>query len=153
MNNLFALITELPIKEIVKLLVAEITCLFGIVQLYLLTSTSYRKQHTSLLEAVACFSILLSPFATNKGIFLLIFLIPDLNFLQDRILFAVNPWHPKHVISILSFALALSVSINVYFNKEKRNGLSKWTLFFLLFNTLTSRPLLHMANQLVDAIL
>jgi len=81
-------------------------------------------------------------------------------------IFAVNPWHPRHVISIAAVVLALpSVGQSTYkgicwtYNKIQNQQTSDNSPSFIwltdarvklmnLFNTVTSRPVLHMGNQL-----
>lgn len=141
-------------KENIKLFTSAITCLFAIIQLFFLSSCSYRKKHHSFLAILIIFSILLCPFATNYGMSLIAFFIPELDYLQIRTLFKVNPLHLKHIISFYSFILALVLIIEIILSKKNQNEitLSKWTLLFFLFNTFTARPLLHIAGQLIAAL-
>lgn len=53
-------------------------------------------------------------------------------------IFAVNPWHPRHVISFVAVALALP-AIFCWSDKDLCPK--------ALFNTVTSRPFLHQVNK------
>ena len=88
-------------------------------------------------------------------------------------IFAVNPWHPRHVVSIAAVILALPSlaqsaykGINWTYKKireyqstsSNRSDVSVWLTdtklrIMTLFNTATSRPVLHLGNQLCRFIL
>lgn len=87
-------------------------------------------------------------------------------------IFAVNPWHPRHIFSIVAVLLALPAiaqsackGVNWAYHKVRYHaepgqnrasgiGISDTKIRFMnLFNTLTSRPVLHIGNQLGRRIL
>jgi hypothetical protein len=74
-----------------------------------------------------------------------------------NVIFAVNPYHPRHLVSFASCGLTLSAS--VYFllfkkDKEERAILNDQVVTLLLFfNLATSRPVLHLGNQFAHQIL
>lgn len=88
-------------------------------------------------------------------------------------IFEVNPWHPRHVVSIAAVILALpSIAQSTYkgldwLYKKVRllqntppdaHHVSNWLTdskirLMALFNTITSRPTLHIGNQLSRTIL
>jgi len=90
-----------------------------------------------------------------------------------NIIFAVNPWHPRHVVSISAVILALPTlaqstykGINwackkiQHYQDTSTNGseIRPWLTdtkirLMTLFNTVTSRPTLHLGNQLGQFIL
>lgn len=88
-------------------------------------------------------------------------------------IFAINPWHPRHLISIAAVILALpSVAQSTYqgitwaYKKIRqyentstdRSDVNAWLTdaklrLMILFNTVTSRPTLHIGNRLSRLIL
>jgi hypothetical protein len=86
-------------------------------------------------------------------------------FLGKNTVFAVNPWHPRHLISIYAILWALpacSYSLYELTTIHRWNFVSiKNTLFNLtdskirlmaLLNTLTSRPVQHLGNQFLSSM-
>lgn len=75
-------------------------------------------------------------------------------------IFAINPWHPRHVISIVAVALATPALIEsayrIYQNTRQYKTDANSTAWLTdakvkattLFNFITSRPTLHIGNQL-----
>ncbi len=82
-------------------------------------------------------------------------------------IFAINPWHPRHVVSIASVILAMPIiiqsvckgvawaykKISQYHEKSSNEPSRMWLTdaklrLMVFFNTITSRPVLHTGNQL-----
>ncbi len=137
------------VKESVKNSAGLITCLFGIIEIYCLM---FLKQNTKTSPSLflAKVSICLSPLITRPGVFLMTSLagmlsIQTESYFGDHTIFAVNPWYPKH---IASFAAVL-FGLPALYQKIKADArISNAIFFVLIFNTLTSRPVLHLTNQL-----
>ncbi len=124
--------------------------------------------------ACAKLSLILSAATSRPGVFLIsmiagrIFSSLRLNRLfGPNTTFAINPWHPRHVASIAALALALPSTIQSAYNgiawtcqrirchrtnPEGAPHSSRLTdakaRLMSLFNTITSRPVLHIGNQL-----
>jgi len=144
------------IKNAVKDLTGFITCFFGMIEIYYLCKFSKTKEKSTL-NFISKISLLLSPFVTRQGILLMTtfatFFSLQLNgFFGQNTIFALNPWYPKHIASIAAVLFALP-ALYAKLAPSKINFLKNETLnnrifFFLLFNALTSRPVLHLGNQL-----
>lgn len=85
--------------------------------------------------------------------------------------FAVNPWHPRHVFSIAAVILAVPSVVRLTWQSidwayktircrapARERDAAAWLTdtkirLMVLFNTLTSRPILHMGNQAVRLLL
>jgi hypothetical protein len=117
-------------------------------------------------------SLLLSGATSRPGVYLIskavgcAFSTSQLErFLGKNTVFAVNPWHPRHVVSIAAVILALPA--NAY-SLYELTRVYRWdfvsiknTLFNLtdskirlmsLLNTLTSRPVQHLGNQFLSSM-
>lgn len=81
--------------------------------------------------------------------------------------FALNPWHPRHVCSIAAAILALPAVIQLmcqgiswlcreiehYQNQPQDHWLTDFKVrIMVLFNTITSRPMLHIGNRLAHLV-
>lgn len=146
-------LNEPAIKNTIKDIVGIITCLFGIIELYFLYK--YRKEYqNTALQTCATISLLLSPFVTRQGFFLVSLFTTffSLNgIFSQTTLFADNPWHPKHIASISAVLFATPVLFAKLTGHAEK--FPNRVLLFLLFNTLTSRPVLHLGNQLALALM
>ncbi len=156
------------VKERVKNTVGSVTFLFGVVTLYemsqglkkhqfvTLSSNDHEWQQLIHIIAVACdkVSLLLSAGTSRPGVFIVSKLINNLFSITqlERVwgpntTFDVNPWHPRHVLSIVSVALATS-SVGL-------SALSSGKLLDmqnLFFNILTSRFTLHIGNSILQQL-
>ncbi len=146
------------IKNAVKDFAGFVTCLFGMVEIYYLCHFYKAKEKTTL-NFISKLSLLLSPFVTRQGILLMttftsLFSLQFNGFFGQNTIFAVNPWYPKHIASIAAVLLALPALYTKLapskFNFLQDKTLNNRIFFFLLFNTLTSRPVLHLGNQLAQ---
>ena len=144
------------IKNSVKDLTGFITCLFGMIEIYYFCKFFKAKEKTTL-NFISKISLILSPFVTRQGIFLMttfttLFSLQFNGFFGQNTIFALNPWYPKHIASIAAVLFALPALYAKLtpskFNFLKNETLNNRVIFFLLFNTLSSRPVLHLANQL-----
>lgn len=144
------------IKSAVKDLTGFITCFFGMIEIYYLCKFSKSKEKSTL-NFISKISLLLSPFVTRQGVFLLttfatFFSLQANGLFGQNTIFALNPWYPKHIASIAAVLFAMPALYARFFpskfNFFKNETLNNRIFFFLLFNTLTSRPILHLANQL-----
>lgn len=125
-------------------------------------------------------SLILSAATSRPGVFIIstlagqIFSSKQLEYaFGPNTIFAVNPWHPRHVCSITAVILALpSVIQSTYrgmhwvYNQFSQNNQSQnkpgeqtsWLTdrkarLMALINTVTSRPTQHICNQLCRAAL
>ena len=121
-------------------------------------------------------SLILSAATSRPGVFILS-TIMECVFLSGQLerafgpttVFAVNPWHPRHIFSIAAVILALPsviqstyrgidwtyTKISQHENSRAQNitHQGSWltdtkTRMMALFNTITSRPTQHLGNQL-----
>lgn len=183
-----SLLNQPMVKEGVKNLAGSVTFVFGLVEIYDIyqiargrahatqvcsTSTKWVQVVHKAIIVCAKISLILSAAVSRPGIFIASSLVGCVfsTAQLDRIcgpntLFAINPWHPRHVMSIAAVVLALpSVLQSTYkgidwayktmrhyqhtLSQETNNWLpdSKVRLM-ALFNAITSRPTLHIGNQL-----
>lgn len=160
------------VKEGVKNVASSVTFLFGIVTIYDLV----RKRevflgdlqqpkwvHTVNKVIVVCakISLVLSAGVSRPGVYIIsslsggIFSTSQLDkVFGPNTIFAINPWHPRHVTSIAAVILGLPFVIQSTYRcmNRKHGGVCKDRLnitmyVMLLFNTLTSRPVLHLVNN------
>lgn len=183
------------VKEGVKTIAGRVSFAFGLMAVYdtcqtlkgrAVSTEKYLSDSKSLQNAykasviLAKISMILSASTTGPGVFIIskiagsVFSAAQLNSaFGPNTIFAINPWHPRHVVSLLAVALALpSFAVSTYkFGKKFCQKLQKeqvcttiqpqsraWLTdskfrMFLLFNTITSRPVLHIGNQLARAII
>jgi hypothetical protein len=192
-NASVRLLNQPVVKEGVKNLAGSVTFVFGLVEVYDIyqiargreisteacsTSPQWLQVANKVVIICAKISLILSASVSRPGVFIIsslvkcVFSTAQLNrvFGPNTIL-AVNPWHPRHVISIAAVILALpSViqstykGVNWSYKKicQYQNTLPQQTNNWLtdskirlmtLFNTITSRPTLHIGNQLGRFIL
>lgn len=121
-------------------------------------------------------SLILSAGVSRPGVFIIsslvgcIFSSSQLNrVFGPNTIFVLNPWHPRHVVSIAAVVLALpSLTQSTYRgaqwmykkilqypdtsparSRRIRKGLTDGKIRCMtLFNTISSRPMLHLGNQL-----
>ncbi len=187
------LLNQPVVKEGVKNLASSVTFIFGLVEIYdiyqiargreILTeasSSSPKWLQVAHKVVIVCgkISLILSAGVSRPGVFIIssfvgyVFSTAQL----DRVfgpntIFAVNPWHPRHVISIAAVILALpSVLQSTYkgvnwihkkicqYQSTPPQQTNSWLTdskvrLMALFNTITSRPTLHIGNKLGRFIL
>ena len=189
------LLNQPPVKEGIKNIASSITFTFGIIEAYdiyqiacgrEISSEVCSKQpkwiQTTKKVVIICakVSLILSGGVSRPGVFVIsnlvgcIFSTTQLNrVFGPNTIFAINPWHPRHIISIIAIILALpSViqstydgSIWIYRKICDRSAIlnddqkaNNWLTdskirLMTLFNTATSRVTLHKGNELVRFIL
>lgn len=124
-------------------------------------------------------SLILSGIVSRPGAFLIstlvgrIFSTTQLNRVFGlNTTFAANPWHPRHVISIAAVIFAIPSLLESTYHgvrwahrkvcglqqaMQTSDGKRQWLTdekvrMMVLFNSITSRPVLHIANQWAHAL-
>jgi hypothetical protein len=189
-NAAVGLANQPLIKESVKNIAGSLTFGIGLVEIYDICqimqgraiSTEASRGSSDWIQVahkvvIVCakVSLILSAGVSRPGVFIVssvmgaVFSTNQL----DRVfgpntIFAINPWHPRHLISITAVILALpsviqSTYIGIHWVGKKilpyqntpnhdqyvRPWLTDAKVRMLtLFNTVTSRPVLHLGNQL-----
>lgn len=187
------LLNQPLVKEGVKNIASVVTFIFGIVEIYAIyqsvknrnitTETSTQKfswPETIKKIVVVCakISLILSGMVSRPGLFIISTLVGHFftplqleSVFGPNTIFAVNPWHPRHVASIAAVILVLPTLLQTLYQggcwvykkitqqaqpKEEasveppseRNWLTEIKMrLMVLFNTMTSRPVLHVGNQ------
>lgn len=159
-DHIYWLINQPPIKEAIKEIFGWITFLFGVREVLLLIQNGFRN--TSTLVLISKFSLILSASVTRPGIFVISH-FSYIFFETEQIealfgpytIFMSNPWHPRHIISFIALLMALPLAIQTIRdllkanNREVENeGWNKSLRIMTLFNTIASRPILHIGNRL-----
>lgn len=178
------------VKEGVKKVAGSVTFVFGLIEIYDIyqiirgreISTEINKDNPKWMQVAhkviilsAKISLILSAFTSPPGVFL-ITVVSGYLFSAEALtsafgpntIFAVNPWHPRHVVSIAAVILALPAvllatyqavtwahkKITQFKNDPEQAQTFKAGLtdakvkLMTLFTTATSRPTLHLGNQL-----
>lgn len=166
------------VKEVIKNFAGSITFVFGLVEIYELYQIIRGREITDedcsayprwiqitikVMVISSKISIILSAGVTHPGIFIISSLVGCFfstaqldSVFGPNTLFVINPWHPRHIISIIAVILALpSVMRSVYqgiqwiFKTLSKQSASQYKIqVAVLFTTLMSRPVLHLVNQL-----
>lgn len=182
----YAVINQPIVKEGVKNLASSISFMFGLVEMHdiyriakgrsitceaLTDAIPWKQQLYKIIMICAKISLVLSAGVSRPGIYLIstlmgsIFSTSQLNrVFGPNTVFEINPWHPRHIVSIAALIFALPCVIqSAYcsldlFQKNIRHCCHKsefkaWLCdkkinVMVLFNTLTSRPILHLGNQI-----
>jgi hypothetical protein len=186
------LLNQPTVKEGVKNLAGSVTFVFGLIEIYDIyqiargreistevcsTSLKWLQVANKVVIVCAKISLILSAGVSRPGVFIVsslvgyVFSTAELDqVFGPNTIFAINPWHPRHIISIAAVILALpSViqstykGINWMYKKvrhyqnttqETNNWLTDSKIRLMtLFNTVTSRPTLHLGNQLSRSVL
>lgn len=190
-----SLLNQPIVKEEVKNLAGSVTFVFGLIEIYDIyqiargrkistedysSSPKWIQIGNKVIIVCAKISLILSAGVSRPGVFIIssmigcIFSTPQLErVFGPNTIFAVNPWHPRHIVSIAAVILALpSViqstcrSINWMYQKIRhyqrmpvgKSEVNNWLAdakirLMALFNTTTSRPALHIGNQVGRYIL
>lgn len=189
------LLNQPVIKEGIKNLAGTVTFVLGLVEIYNIyqitrgqkisadpfsNSSKWMRVANKLIIVCAKISLILSAGVSRPGVYIIssliesVFSTSQLEYVfGPNTLFALNPWHPRHIVSILAVILSLPTlaqstyeSINWtykkirHYRKASTNRLEIQTgptdskiKLTTLFNTITSRPTLHIGNQLGRFIL
>jgi hypothetical protein len=192
-NASVRLLNQPIVKEGVKNLAGSVTFVFGLVEIYDIyqiargreistetcsTSPRWAQVANKVIIVCAKISLILSAGVSRPGVFIISSLTGCvLSTTQlDKIfgpntIFAINPWHPRHIVSIAAVILALPsiiqstckganwiyTKIRQYQNTPSQD-IDNWLTdskirLMTLFNSVTSRPTLHIGNQLSQFIL
>lgn len=182
------------IKEWVKNVAGSMTCVFALIEFYAICQIIKGREisitlnpHTPkwmqfLSKAMiisAKISLILSAIVSRPGTFIISTLIHSIfstaqleTVFGPNTIFDINPWHPRHIISLVALVLAFPLLTQSFFHgirwgyKKIRRYLSQRTIqppqssriytkvkLIALFNTLTGRPVLHVGNQLAQFLL
>lgn len=194
-NNSVRLLNQPIVKEGVKNIAGTVTFVFGLVEIYDIYQIARGREITTescsdypqwiqvankVIIVCAKISLILSAGVSRPGVFIIssligcVFSTSQLNrMFGPNTIFAVNLWHPRHVVSIAAVILALPSlaqsackGINWAYKKIRqyqdastnRSDVKIWLTdtkirLMTLFNTVTSRPTLHLGNQLGRFIL
>lgn len=172
------------IKEGIKNVAGCITFAFGMIEVYdidrilrgrEITTESYpdgpKWMETANKMAIVCtkISLILSAGVSRPGVFIISSLVGCVvsSHQLERVfgpntIFAVNPWHPRHVASITAVLLSLpSIAQSTYKILARHASNDSPSTTWLtdtkirlmnLFNTVTSRPVLHIGNYLARGL-
>jgi hypothetical protein len=195
LNTSVQLLNHPITKEGIKNIAGTVTCAFGIMEIYNIYQISQGRAISKetyseyprwvqvihkIIIVCAKISLILSAGVSRPAVFL-ISLLTGCIFSTDQLdrvfgpntIFAVNPWHPRHLVSILAILLALpslaqstykgavwtctkirQYSNEIIYKQETKDWLTDSKIRLMtLFNTITSRPTLHIGNQLGRLIL
>jgi hypothetical protein len=162
------LVNQPCVKESIKNFCSSFTFTFGLVQVWILLNKHHRKNDAEPLKGIdravdiaqtcTSLSLILSAACSRPSVYLLSTL-SDLCLPSDlfeiyfgpNTLFDLNPWHPRHLISLIALALALpspTLTMINTFRPLASKEFEQKTRWMALFNTLTCRPVLHTGNQL-----
>ena len=199
MKNLLAasvrLLNQPIVKEGVKNIAGIATFAFGLAEIYDVYQIAQGREITTETELnapkwiqainkvfIVCskISLILSAGVTRPGVFIISSLVGSIfstsqldRAFGPNTIFAINPWHPRHIVSFVAVALALpslaqSACKGISWTCSKiqqhpgtasnSSGVNVWLTdakirMMALFNTVTSRPVLHLGNQLGRFIL
>lgn len=132
-------VNEPLIKEGIKDVAGSVTFIFGAYALYDLSQSLLTAKKVNALFAKI--SLIMSAVVSRPVIHVFSY------FEMKSSTFQQNPWHPRHVISIA--AVILAIPCIVFGNFSGKNRKIRW---MLIFNTITSRPVLHIGNQIFHLI-
>lgn len=193
-NTTVQLLNQPLIKEGVKNIAGSVTFAFGLMEVYdiyqiakgrevtsesCLTSPKWYQVANKTIIVAAKISLILSAGVSSPGVFIVSSLMGSAfsttqldKMFGVNTIFAINPYHPRHIVSIAAVILALPSiaqsackAVNLAYKKIKQYHSDKVTAnaknvltdtkirFMTLFNTITSRPILHLGNQLGRLIL
>ncbi len=194
-NDSVRLLNQPLVKEGVKNITGTVTFVFGLVEIYHIyhlardheITTDVCSDYPKWIQVannvmIVCtkISLILSAGVSYPGVFIISSLIGCFfstsqlkQVCGPNTIFVVNPWHPRHIVSIAAVILALPSlaqsaynGINWAYKKVRHypdmsiNGsnVRVWLTdtkirLMTLFNTTTSRPVLHLGNQWSRTIL
>jgi len=148
------------IKEGVKNIAGTVTLVFGLTVVYqflqsLKKTNSNATEENKALIVCTRFSLILSAAVSRPGVLLISALLGRVCYPQTlektfgpNTIFAVNPRHPRHVASFAAVILAAPSLLNLFYSRK-----CTWEKCAIVFNTITSRPTLHLGNQLGKYVL
>lgn len=151
------LLNQPLVKEGVKNVFSGITFFGGIAALYQVSQAPKENDVSTWTETAAkaingflIASIVLSMIASRPGLYFCRIATPTTlaAMFGSNTIFAINPWHPRHILNITANVLSASALIKWVFDKYVP---SKATLGLIValgaFNFITGRSTLHLANS------
>ena len=165
-SGIIQYLNQPPVKIAVKKIIGVAQCVFGLYEIYQIlcghdfsskkVSVSSKWVQTAIKAIIVCaqISLLLSAVISWPGAFVIstligyVFSAPQLEkWFGPNTTFAINPWHPRHMISFVALILALPFLVQSVYKgiKKKRKVLH----LMVIFNVITSRPLLHYSAHLL----
>ncbi|MCE2982546.1 MAG: hypothetical protein LW832_03155 [Parachlamydia sp.] len=151
------------VKEGVKNFAGSVTFCFGLAEVYHYFNSRDLPDQSTASKVVKIFakaSILLSACVSRPGVFIISSLAGRVCSPQqlERVfgintIFAHNPWHIRHSASFAAVILAMPIMQATRDYSTGTNETENNLRWIALFNTLTSRPLLHMGNQFVHFLI
>ncbi len=194
-NTSVRLLNQPIVKEGVKNVAGSVTFVFGLIEIYDLYQIAQGRAISAevysnfpkwiqiankVVIVCAKISLILSAGVSRPGVFIISSIVGSIfstaqleRVFGPNTIFAVNPWHPRHIISIVAVILALPVIVQSTFKgmswvyrkichheimPMERRSTNNWLTdskirLMAAFNTMTSRPILHIGNQLGRFIL
>ncbi len=158
MSFIVNLLNQPQVKEGIKNAAGAATCSFGLVEIYdgRILPKNWQTTADKVISVCSKSSLILSACVSRPGVYLISSLSGSLLCTEQlnrvfgpNTIFAINPWHPRHAASIGAVVLALPALVRAAFNPKKISN----TELCLFFNTLTSRPVLHLGNQLAQLLI
>ncbi|MCI0381512.1 MAG: hypothetical protein L0207_00445 [Chlamydiae bacterium] len=161
-GSIFNVLNQPDVKEKIKNFVSIPTAVFGLFALSDFLCEDVNKTKTSIFSARI--SLILSAAVSRPGVWAISKFVGYF-FTKEQLerafgpntIFEINPRHPRHLFSIIAVILALPILFESCFPKprkiEVKNGDEPWLTesslrWIAFFNTITSRPVLHIGNQL-----
>ncbi len=184
-SNCIYILNQPLVKESIKNIASAITFSFGLAELgnFIMQehtfsvqafSNSWLEVANTITDVCAKISLVLSASVSRPGVYIIssltgvIFSTEQLEMVWGpNTIYAINPHHPRHLISFAAVILALPSNLQIvyqglsYLYQDNLDSLTKtekkaipatWLSdtqikIISLFNTFTSRPLLHLGNQ------
>lgn len=138
-------------------------------------NSQWRQTANKIIIVCARLSLILSAAVSRPGIWLIssllewVFTPIQLNrAFGPYTTFANNPWHPRHLLSIAAVIMALPSTFpsqiiytsphlspqtaSIIASQSRDQGSDSYIPCMTTFNTVTSRPILHLANNLLTRI-
>jgi|GEM_PF-1084106 len=189
-NTVAGFLNQPVVKEGVKNIAGSITFTLGLVEIYDIYQILRGRRKIStevysncpkwmqvtnkVIVVFAKFSLILSAATSRSGVIIISTLVGSIfstsqleGVLGPNTIFAINPRHPRHLVSIAAVVFALPAiaestlksvvrcyrKICQYKNELSGQSNKPWLTdakvrLITLFNTITSRPILHIGNQL-----
>lgn len=148
------LLNQPPVKEGVKNVIGCITFFGGIAALYQRSQLPAEKDSNNWADAARktlnfflTASVVLSILVSRPGLY---FSEPFFNqsIFGPNTIFAINPWHPRHILNITANVLSATALIQWVFNRYVPTHEALGLIIAIgAFNFLTGRSTLHLANE------
>lgn len=159
LSQLSLVLNQPNVKQNIKNVIGYFTFAIGPwVAVSTVSDLKDRAKTLSLSDLSSRFSLMLHAAVSPTGIIVIskiantIFSRTTLDRCGEYTIFAINPWHPRHVVSIAAVLFAIPAFIHVMNKKivQKQNLQERDNVHALaLLITLMSRPIQHIVNQQV----